>query len=88
MLRQLQEVFLTSLIIMKSRLLPFSAKKKLTCDDKQAVTSSLRENYSKFAKNKANIFLRVQTVIRVFYEYFTSLILHELKYFFNFFPIY
>ena len=28
MLRQLQEVFLTSLIIMKSGLLPFSAKKK------------------------------------------------------------
>ena len=54
---------------------------------KKSRSSSVRENYSKFARNKANIFLRVQIVIRVLYQYFTSLILHELKIFFNFFPI-
>ena len=30
--------------------------------------SSLRENHSNFAKNNATIFLRVQTIIRVFNE--------------------
>ena len=41
MLRQLQEVFLRSLIIMKSRLLPFSAKKKKKLNLRQQAGSDL-----------------------------------------------
>ena len=59
--------------------LPFPAKKNWTWDDKQAVSSSLRQNHSNFAKNNANVFLRVQITIPVFYVIFVFWLHMSLK---------
>ena len=71
MLRQLQEVFLRSLIIMKSRLLPFSAKKKINLR-RQANTDvvakrklqQVRQEQTKYLFKSPNCNLGV---LRIFY---------------------